>query len=1097
MPDPFSFQRFQQVKDSLVWQRMMVKRPSTGIMRLLTWAGYMVKDGTVSGIPSYYASVNCDDETDTASISLTVNSRFDKVFDPYKPRPGHKIIDTFEIGAQNDINDQLIVESLRQRYGLQELDYRTTRMTPQVGKGEWKANELVSENVLASKTLYNPQDRMVAIVILNKVKYTRDADRYQVCALAVPLAQGLSDHANKLRKKPSFQDVKSATADWNRTIRELRGIGFTEEQTIPEWATNENWDFTLGIPLEDSKRIHKSFDQVADSYSEQFDFDPNTGDDFSQLFEESSISGVIKTSQVNGFTGSLPDPMTLDRYVGTPSVEASQLKGIFSGVDEAISLVNQFDSRLLNDVAFIYNYTGGDAYGIYMSALDAEIKDSKLKSLLRMDGYQVQDMPNGGFYATHPQKTKEQIDAEVKSYRQKIDNTGATTFGIDMNKVVGAAKSDANESSPPISDTQDQYLLGVMHLGATMVHEAVHSAGSQSEGPSEQAESRFMQWVMPIINQRRQQRYKAEGRENEYSPLIIDSAKRRSAGVMNWLEKAAADGVVKTGTRSTTIKSTAQFGSQFPINHSLLNSIKPSPWSLSYWAYGAGAIEAMLDSVRPVPSPATKISFEGQLRSQNQNKWTSFVDAGLSTEELLEPERDPLVGYRTTENLMEDSRERPLMLPVKKAWSYEPGIESPGWMSNLDLSMSERVQKFDDNDEETTWFSSKFIRNQPRYNPEYGNPMSKEDGFYSWIVDPRLSITLWEDNMNERPNLRSSPFQRAASDDGIGLRSFELLLGTALKDITSGKIRGTRLVVPRVYFPMIKKFFENDMDIRLDVFDRDDSQVNVWIVDDNIPSRHIEMSEKYLIGDDDSDEARKVFNYITRIPETRAEAISRMIQSVGQAARQMGGKMMVVGDLPLAIATDTPWSVVRTVDFCSDDPDLCIKLAEIVCEKLGANCLGRNDNGMMIVRWGGVAFRFAGETDIEEELNSRVLTPLMLVMDATTEDLLDPTGEAQPDIEARVVRTARESFDAVSNNPLCLIDSIFVASEFEFSIDSQLAAAAAKAEFSNVDVATVWETIRTVGRGKSVTVAEEYGIGDTLKSMMNSIEKEVDHACAN
>jgi hypothetical protein len=1144
MPDPFSFDSFLLAKDSLAWQQVMVKRPGVGVMRLFTWAGYAVRGGTVSGIPSYYASVSIDEEKDTVSIILTVNSRFDKAYDPYRPRPGHKVIDSVVVGRQDEVNDSLIADAMRQRYGMEALDFRRTPMTPQVGRGGWKANEQVSENILARKTLYSPKDGMIAVVILRKARFTRSPDRYQVCALAVPVATGLAGHENRLRRKQSLLDVKEAMADWNRTIRELRGIGFTEEQVVPEWANQQNWDFDLGMPLEDSRRLNRALNETAEEYSSNIDVSPDVfggGDDFSSIFEP--IGATTRTAQaIPGFSGQIPDPAQLDQYVGTPGVDASQIRGIFSGVDEAISLINQFDGRLLNNVAFIYNYTGGDAYGIYMSALDEKIKDSKLRSLLRMDGYQIQDVPGGGFYVTHKDKTKEQIDSEVKAYRQKIDQRGATTFGIDMNKVISAARADASESNPPITDPQDQHALGVMHLGATMVHEAVHAAGEQTEGPSEGTEARFMQWVMPVVNQRRQQRYQSEGREQEYSPLIIDPNRRRSAAAFNWLERAAADGLapkliaemtpdefaVEGMTASkhklaifdavdagrpvsavaceaygfdfsgegyardgdllvrAAMPKQAQFGAQFPVSQSLLKGLHPSPWSTSYWAYGAGAIEAMLDSVRPLPRPASRLSFEGQLRARNKDRWTSSVDAGASMEELLDQGRDPLPGYRTTESLIDGAREKPLMLPVKKAWSYEPGIEAVGWMSNLDLPMSDRVQPFDENDEETTWFSSKFIRKQPRYNPEYGNPMSKEDEIYTWIVEPRFGVDTWEDHMNERPSLRTSPWQRAASDEGIGMRSFEALLDAAMRGVTGGSIRGTRIVMPQACVPMTRKFFENDGDVRLDVFRRPDGLVATWVVSHTIPEDRVRVAEGYLTGDDDSDGAREVFDYITGIPTVRADAISRMVHAVGDAARQAGGRTLVVGDLPLAVKVGKPWDRVRTVDFCSDDPDLCVKVAEIACERAGAECVGRDAHGMMVARWRGVTFRFACEATLEEELASRLLTPLMLAMDATSEEIMDPTGEATPDVEAAVVRAAGDPAEAVSFNPLSIVDAVFLASEFGFSIDSSFAEAAAAAEATDVDARSVWATIRAAGKGKSVSAAEEYGMGEALARLMGA-----------
>lgn len=1104
MPE-FNFNTFLRDKDRLAWRKMKTWQPGIGAIRHLVWLGFVVDNGRVSGIPSYFAFISVDDENGMIGVSLAINTRFEAKFN-VRGGGGQKVVDNFVVGRQEDVSDQVLIDVMRQRYGLTELDFKQTPMSSKVGTNGWKANAKTSENILARKVLYNKADQMIALVLVYKIHYTRGPDRYQVCALAVPIAQGIANSVGNIKRKPSMLDVKDVMADWSRTIRELRSIGFGEEVVVPDWATSENWDFDLGVSMEASMKVRDAYSKVVEEYSSDNIPLPYEDDDFSQIFE-ASTSGFEKKAQANAsvsqyYQGPIPDSSQLDQYVGTPNVEASQIRGIFGGVDEAISLVNQFDSSLLTDVAFIYNFSGGGAYGVYMSALDEQIKNSKLKSMLRMDGYQIQDMPNGAFYATHKDKDEQAIDSEIKAYRQQIDQRGASTFGIDMNKVVGAAKSDANEAG--IIDQADQRLLGVLHLGATMVHEAVHSKGSHSEGPSEQSESRFMAWAMPIINEQRRKAYESQNRTQEYTPLVVDQSRRRMASSSNWLERAASDGIIKE----------AQYGAQFLQNQTFVKHFGPAPWSSAYWSYGVGPIESMLDRARPQPSKTPHLSFEGHLRQQNKDKWMSSVDTGSIAEELLESGRDSLVAYKSTETLMEDGREKPLMLPVptmrRKANSYDSGKEAFGYMSNLDLPMEDRVQKFDENDEETTWFDQKFVRNQTRYRPEYGNPMSKEDGIYSWFVDPSLAVTKWEDAMNERPSLRTSPWQRAAAcgDDGSdgsdgsdGVRMLSMIFESAIRGITRGKIRGTRFVCQESFVPLIRKFFENDLDVRVETFSENGS-ARVWVVSDSIPRKAIELAEAYVTGELDDESGRRSFEYVTNMPTVRSEAMSRMIEKLREAMRDAEvKKMLVLGDLPLAVRTGQDWSVVRTVDFCCKDPDACVKLGEIVCSSLGATVDQPDRTGTMVARWRGVTFRFMGDCSCEAlaeslsnagieptlancELYGRLATPLMLALDVMTEEIVDPSGEADPDVEAKVVRTFLSPDVAVALNPLVIIDAIFLASEFGFSIDSGLANAAASAEFSDPDAKSVWAAIRAAGKGKSLAVAEEYGMEEALSRLM-------------
>jgi hypothetical protein len=200
------------------------------------------------------------------------------------------------------------------------------------------------------------------------------------------------------------------------------------------------------------------------------------------------------------------------------------------------------------------------------------------------------------------------------------------------------------------------------------------------------------------------------------------------------------------------------------------------------------------------------------------------------------------------------------------------------------------------------------------------------------------------------------------------------------------------------------------------------------------------------------------------------------------------------------VALDGDRTGARTIDFCSDDPDACMKIGELACERLGASSYIDERSGMLVAKWRCATFRFCGgastdasiqlasgigcePTFLNAEVCGRGITPLMLVLDVATEKVLDPTGEAMPDVEARVVRTACDPAEALLASPLLVFDAIFVASQCGFSIDSALGEAARAVGSSDEDMAACMDLIRAVGKGKAVSSAEEYEMGDLISKV--------------
>jgi hypothetical protein len=88
------------------------------------------------------------------------------------------------------------------------------------------------------------------------------------------------------------------------------------------------------------------------------------------------------------------------------------------------------------------------------------------------------------------------------------------------------------------------------------------------------------------------------------------------------------------------------------------------------------------------------------------------------------------------------------------------------------------------------------------------------------------------------------------------------------------------------------------------------------------------------------------------------------------------------------------------------------------------------------------------------------------------------------DVESKVVKTIISANEAININPLIIIDAIFLASCFGFSIDSELAEAAVQSEHLDIVAKAVWKAVRASGKGKSIATAEEYGIKDVLLKLM-------------
>jgi len=1036
MPITVNYNTFLKLKDHLAWRQIAQWIPSKGAVRHMAWKGYrMSDDGKVMDIPMFFVYVSVNDATGKVSASLYANIRFDP------QGAGQQQIESFPIGNKSELNDELIKEHIGERYGVVEVDFVQHPVGGHIST--------LAHNIVMHESMINGENKTIANIYLLKLVYPNGNVGYRVETLTVDMATGIVNR-NPQRIKSSYDNVKDGAQDFGRTIRHFQTVGYEVKKGTPEWANEGNWDFSMNLPKELSESIKSVINE------EQQDDD--VGDELEELMHrleaEREMAPVdsVKTAQdvSQWYQGPLPNPSQLAPFVGGPSVEASQLRSAFGGVDESISMVNQFDGSLLSDVAFIFNFSSGSAYGVYLSALDEKIKREEVKNELKKLGYTIEEMPNGSFSAIHPKKPADEIKREMDGIYQRIQQKGGTTFGINMNKVMNAARQDALESK--ITDQEDLKDIIIMHLGATMVHEAIHSKGSSSEGPSEAGEQKFMEWVMPKINEKRKQRFMSQGKGETFGPLEIKPGSRRATHNEAWYKTFKSDPFFKK----------AQFGAQFLLAKPSQNQdLGPAPWSGILWDDGYAPIELQLEAGRTSSDFSKHLSLEKQMTEVRKLKWDNEVDTLQPMESLLEKDRSSLDGYRLTEKLMDEKRTKPLTLPVeasiegliKTAYSGEEG-SCFGWMNNLDLPMSDRV-KDGGISEDWAFMDFKKIRRLPRYNPEYDRK-----GFYNKIVEPRWQPELWDKMISERPSFMTSPARRFASTDIDTHKAIAVVLSVACSEIAEGNIKGTRFLCSKDICDHIEKFLRSDEAVKVHRFNGDSDLDFVWVVAQDVSDEIVEMAEGYASGKRDDRKSENLFDYVCGLSTHRKNVVEKIIDQVTEACHEHSiDGMFIVGDFPRVVVMDSPMSDVGTLEFISAVPDNAIRIGEIVAEKLGAEaCDTDTSNPSFTFEWMGIVCRFIGDVSckVTEAFLRQKGIPVNQISMATyarglsidmflygLDDPLkvyDPSGEGKSDIANKIVGSPMDQSlaDLAKLHPSIALRAMRHAVRHSFSISKEV-----------------------------------------------------------
>lgn len=696
----------------------------------------------------------------------------------------------------------------------------------------------------------------------------------------------------------------------------------SEPEYIPEGSNLTNFDFVVNRP----KRA-----DVPNEPSTQPP--PEEGrHTYKKLFAgKESWYKVSEGYDFGGyFSGDVPDSAA--NMWGTSAVDASQIKSLFGKADEAIKLVNQFDSSLLSPVSFIFNFGKSGAYGVYLSELDRAIKTKALQKQLESRGYKIEVNEQGLLtaYPTREEKNPEDIQRDIDAIYSQIQSKGSTAFGINMGAILDSSKQDAAQMNSP--DPNVWEWIAILHLGSTITHEAIHAKGATDEGPAEAGGSRFLEFALPIVNREYEGSLKAQKKEDMFRPLTI-STTTRHAQKIGWYRRAQS--FMSMPKSVLDIPYGSDLSGRHPVG--VQTDAGMAMWSMISQQNSTAPIENKLGRQYVFPlypdiNP-NKDSIEEQLRKST--KHVKRIDPKSSMEEVLSEGHDPNRGYQSLEQLLDEIRVKPLIVPLKKSASLVKIATLFGWMNNLEISdgstipgLGDRVMAWDDRDEDFAEEES-WIRKQPRYNPTYDIK-----GFYYRWIEPRFQPQLFDDMTRDYPG--THPAKRFASNGDDVSRIMEVFEAAKHK-IKSGEISGTRFIMTEDVLPIVEKVFAS-CDCSISIFyyaksEGDEDIYAVWVFTPTIGEGDIERIEKHFQNKnaDNEQDVLGLIEQITGIDAQKQSVIDSILKQIEEIGRDYGVSRMSFGKNLHVLDNGT-----IVLNFSNMGQDLFLKIGSLLSEALGS-----------------------------------------------------------------------------------------------------------------------------------------------------------------
>ena len=794
------------------------------------------------------------------------------------------------------------------------------------------------------------------------------------------------------------------------------------------------------------------------------------------------------------FTGNTP------QYRPGGSVDYSQLSSIFSRTPETMNLVYQYAPDISQEVSYIFDFSNQGAYGVYIPALVEEMKTEELKSRLEQQGYRIDQ--EGGMLVAYPQKGEkpnDQIQGDIKQLWDGINAGKSEVLGVNMNKVSSACENNmnqivANAANAGVEISNPQLLwdmLVMLELGATIVHEWDHSRGGD-EGSAESREKDFVSSVMPTV----QQKYKSEsGEEMPIGDMVLSKNKNwyRYAQYTNYFPNAS-------GSSANGSDLDGRSGRKPPDDST------QSSWSMMAQQDQSKPIEERLGrgSMSPLAEGLSQQHniIEEQLRKQTFDD--QKPNPRIIYEELLSGDRDDTQGYKTIEQLLEERRPQPLLLPLEKTASIKKEATLFGWYNNLEISdgstipgLGDRVMAWDDRDED---FSEEedWIKEQPRYNPTYDMK-----GFYYRYIEPRFKPQLWDDMTSDYTNTHPAKrFAAVETEIDTDLPDILNILETIKDRIFSGKIKATRLVVSSDIYPFIKRVLDCDgINVKNFSFGRTDDGdaiYAVWITDPSVPTDTLRKAEVKFQSDKAPDDLNDLVEDLLGFSYYRSNAVDEIVSAAKDICKiNEIVDLNIVGMYARERAMGNEAPDVEQVDFTTHSPMSNVKIGQLLAMKLGVLPKMGND---LTFAYKGIKVEFSITNKKEElaqlgilktriqnqvaiDLLRRDFTINMFVYNVCEDRVVDPLRVAKKSVQENILRTYTDPVHLIKTNPIMILRALKLKLKYGLDIDRDLekamigySARLFRGKYSTFDLLFARESIRSEGSEEADKLFDAYGL---------------------
>jgi len=471
-------------------------------------------------------------------------------------------------------------------------------------------------------------------------------------------------------------------------------------------------------------------------------------------------------------------------------------------------------------------------------------------------------------------------------------------------------------------------------------------------------------------------------------------------------------------------------------------------------------------------------------------------------------------SYKPIEELLDEQRPKPLMMPLEKSASIQKKATLFGWMNNLEISdgstipgLSDRVMSWEDGSEDFAW-TEKEIRSQPRYNPSYD-----VKGFYYRWMEPRFKPQLWDDMTNDYLS-NVSPAKRFAEKGEVDSDFIYILsiLAKARASIDSGDVEATRFVMSEDIIPIVNNVIVKNSPCGAKFYnigeeDNGDEIYAVWIHSKDADTDQIEEIENGIKQKRFDRDFRDKVKCFLKSDEKKEKTIEQIVATAKEICEEYEiSDVYLVGGYPRDMALGRPLAEVEDLDFSGAWPGQSIKVGGLLAERLGATNVELYHRTMTLsFTYKGVKVDFRGNfspveirsrmreyaiktSPLNMDVYNRDFTINMMVYDLRKEKLLDVCGESVKDLQSKTIRTFFDSDFICSQNPLIIMRALKFHIRYGFDISKELQKAMIQnapllfnGDFSNERLIIARENVRMEG-DEADDLFSEYGL-DRIKEI--------------